>query len=316
MLVPSLVLQGSSGGEYLVGKELGRGALGNVFVGEEIKTQTPVIIKIIDKEKINTPGVINRIYRDITISERLNCHPGLICLLDTGEDKYHIFLISEYTGPHAITLEDWRVPEHILNPQNQLTILHVLSDIASAVEFMHSKNIAHRDIKPENIILKDGLTPILIDFDLACVIDSSDVDLVCKTGFIGTPYYMAPEVLSQKQNIDYKKADIYSLGVTFYFLSNGKSLPYNAQTLPQLKNLVLKKPPIISQSPITDLNPLIMRMIERDPRERPNAIEVKNILLQILDRRESISGEFSLGSPFENKAPLLAAATSSRGRYT
>ena len=220
--------------------ELGVGAFGTVWKVEDIKSKKLRAIKLI--EKYNGMGVTGKIVNDeIDALKKLNKVPG--------SEKYIIKFYRFFIGfgvPKANKDQEYLVLEmeyfdgvdlfDYVNPKKKqklpytftLDILcKIIKHLLEALKFIHSNGMAHRDIKPSNIMF-DGNRLLLVDFGMACLFSE------CK-GLVGTPGYIAPEIYqcyNKKSNygtksellstgmcnIDWSKADIYSLGKTFQFL--------------------------------------------------------------------------------------------------
>ena len=230
---------------YYIGKLLGRGALGTVFLGKD-KHGKPVAIKIIRGEKMETKQ--SQIDHEVSISKYIGCrHKNVACFIDYVKDPTRIMIITEYIGNK--NLSKLSIPF----AENKLLILDIGYQLADGLEFMHGLSVAHRDIKPANIVLKEHV-PVYIDFDFACIANSREYP--CE-GRMGTPNYLAPEIWENKPDRDSFKSDIYSLGVLFYYLYNDKRLPFIADSNAELKEEVLNEVPIPSDSGIPKLDLLI-----------------------------------------------------------
>jgi calcium-dependent protein kinase len=140
---------------------------------------------------------------------------------------------------------------------------------------MHSNNFVHRDINPNNILVGSNLT-YLIDFDSAAHLHNTMYPI--QKGYVGTPYYMAPEIWNQIDDLDYKLADIYSLGVVMYFIFNNKHLPYVASNIEGLEYQVTNEKPRVSKHQNEKLNMLIMSIIDKDPKNRPSIQNIRENL--------------------------------------
>ena len=136
-----------------------------------------------------------------------------------------------------------------------------------------------------------GNIPIIIDWDLACLQHNiktgivkqypQEKNLLLCEGYVGTGEYIAPEVW-RKENYNPFLADIYSLGIIFYNLSNRRRFPYNGETNQEIKKDVLRGNPEISTSGYFQLDDMIMMMINSNPDERLPLIDVKNILQDLI----------------------------------
>ena len=256
-------------------KQIGKGQFGIVYLGYRKGDDTPLAIKVIDKTQFTIRRLLNAI-REYTVLRHLDCiHKNILCVKDIMETESQIMIISEYI-PGGITLARYVVKMDTL--EEQLIALDILYQLADGLEYMHQHNVIHRDIKPANIMMK-GHIPIYIDFDLACFEDDNE-KYRC-VGKAGTPNYMAPEVW-MKEVHDWNAVDIYSLGATAFYMYNGHKTPYPLMSPDELELQVLTTDPRRSDSGILALDDLIMKMMSRDPEDRPSASQIKSTVQEII----------------------------------
>jgi len=226
----TVIVQGASQtptlGRYEVIKELGKGAMGIVYLGRDPKINRTVAIKTLqfdtDLDEEQLKSVKERFFREAESAGMLN-HPNIITIYDAGED-YDI----SYIAMELLEGEDLKKN---CDKQNLLPIKRVVeitAKVANALDYAHKQGIVHRDIKPANImILKDGTVKVT-DFGIARITSSSKT----ATGTVlGTPSYMSPEQIAGKK-VD-GRADIFSLGVTLYELLTGVK-PFEGESIAQL----------------------------------------------------------------------------------
>ena len=182
-------------GRYQIQKELGKGAMGVVYLGKDPKIGREVAIKTMalaaEYEGDELQEAKDRFFREAESAGKLD-HPGIVKIYDAGEEHDLAFIAMEF-------LKGKDLAPFTKNP-NLLPIDKVLSiveRVASALDHAHKLNIVHRDIKPANIMYDpDTDTPKITDFGIARVTDSSKT----KTGMVlGTPSYMSPEQLAGKK---------------------------------------------------------------------------------------------------------------------
>ena len=214
-------------GRYVIDSELGRGAMGVVYLGHDEKIGRTVAIKTLaiseEIEESNREDVKARFFREAEAAGRLN-HPCIVTVYDVGEDQDLAFIAMDYLKGKDLSAY---ISEKNLLPVTR--VFKVIMSVALALDYAHQQHVVHRDIKPANIIYDEASnTAILTDFGVACLTDASKT----KTGtVIGSPVYMSPEQLIGK-DID-GRADIFSLGVTFYQLLTGR-LPFNGDSMASL----------------------------------------------------------------------------------
>lgn len=214
-------------GRYQVDKEIGRGAMGMVYLGHDPKIGRTVAIKTLmlsqEFEGDKLVEVKERFFREAETAGRLN-HPNIVTIYDVGEDQDMSYIAMDYLK--GIDLLGYSKQDELL-PATE--VLDVIIKVADALDYAHEQKVVHRDIKPANIIY-DKETGVLkvTDFGVACLTDTSKT----KTGTIlGSPSYMSPEQLAGKR-VD-GRSDLFSLGVTMYQLLTGE-LPFVGESLASL----------------------------------------------------------------------------------
>jgi serine/threonine-protein kinase len=247
----TLVLEGGSVekpmlGRYQVEKELGKGAMGVVYLGKDPKIGRVVAIKTMalsqEFEADELEDVKQRFFREAETAGRLN-HPNIVTIYDAGEEHDLAYIAMEFLKGKDL------VPQ--TKPGNLLPLsrtLSIIARVAEALSYAHQQNVVHRDIKPANIMYDPNADSVKVtDFGIARITDSSKT----KTGMVlGTPSYMSPEQLAGKK-ID-GQSDLFSLGVTLYQLACG-SLPFQGDSMTQLMFKIANEAPL----DILDVNPVV-----------------------------------------------------------
>ncbi len=222
-------------GRYQVEKELGKGAMGVVYMGKDPKIGRSVAIKTMalsqEFEPDELAGVKERFFREAETAGRL-AHPNIVSIFDAGEEHDLAYIAMEFIKGHDLTRHT--KPNNLL-PAGE--VLQLAANAADALDYAHSNGIVHRDIKPANMMLVDASRTIkLMDFGIARIADSSKT----KTGMVlGTPSYMSPEQLAGKK-VD-GRSDLFSLGVTLYQLLTG-TLPFQAESMATLMFKIANEP--------------------------------------------------------------------------
>lgn len=243
-------------GRYQVEKELGKGAMGIVYVGRDPKIGRQVAIKTMalsqEFEADELAGVKERFFREAETAGRLS-HPNIVSIFDAGEEHDLAYIAMEFVKGHDLT-------RHI-KPDSLLPVpevLRLVADAADALHYAHGNGIVHRDIKPANMMLVESSGTVkLMDFGIARLTDSNKT----KTGMVlGSPSYMSPEQLAGKR-VD-GRSDLFSLGVTLYQLLTG-ALPFQANSMVNLMMKIATEahPPILTLRP--DLPPTIAPIVDR-----------------------------------------------------
>jgi serine/threonine protein kinase/formylglycine-generating enzyme required for sulfatase activity/Leucine-rich repeat (LRR) protein len=258
-------------GKYLLLDRLGAGGLGTVFKGQHRQTGQIVAIKVLSPAATRSPDSVRRFQREAEAASRLN-HPNIVRALETGEVDGQHFMVMDYV--EGVDLSNYVKKQGPL-PLEQAVGCTV--QVARALAYAHEQGVIHRDIKPGNLMLgRDGQIKIL-DMGLARLNDpatagtSQAAEGLTQTGQVmGTVDYMAPEQALHTRLAD-ARADVYSLGCTFYRLMTGK-IPYEADSL-VMKILAHREKPIpslrasIPTVPVaTDL--VLQRMLAKKPEDR------------------------------------------------
>ncbi len=243
-------------GRYQVERELGKGAMGVVYLGKDPKIGRMVAIKTMalsqEFEPDELQDVKERFFREAETAGRLS-HPNIVAIYDAGEEHDLAYIAMEFIKGHDLV-------RHI-KPNALLEVaevIKIIADVADALDYAHSNGVVHRDIKPANMMmLSDSRVIKVTDFGIARITDSSKT----KTGMVlGTPSYMSPEQLSGKK-VD-GRSDLFSLGVTLYQMLTG-SLPFQADSMATLMFKIANEAPAPVLTLRPDLPPEIEAVIGR-----------------------------------------------------
>lgn len=251
-------------GRYRVIREIGRGAMGVVYLAEDPAIGRTVAIKTIrltdassDEER---KFLRERLFREARSAGILS-HPGIVTIYDIYEEDNVCYVFMEYVdGP---TLEKLM---HGDQPLDGKTVLHVLEETAAALDYAHGKGIVHRDIKPANIMMASDGAVKITDFGVAKFTSQQATN----TGvLLGTPSYMSPEQISDAKISG--RSDQFSLAVIAYQMLAGER-PFAGATLPGLMFKIVNEEP----APLLRLNAtlgaavdvVIRKALHKDPSER------------------------------------------------
>ena len=218
---------------YEAGEVIGTGGQATVYRAETRMTRQPAAVKIISKDELEVKCE-GRIRQEIRILKVVS-HTNVMQLYDVFETEERMYVVSEVLT--AGTLYSHLEATQFHTPESFAK--SVISDIATALLYLHSHGIIHRDIKLENIMLRKDKTghleAVLIDFGLSCFLGPEQYS----TEPVGTLKYAAPEVLSR---LPYGyKADCWSLGVILYILLVGR-MPFYGKNDQEIALRTLKKP--------------------------------------------------------------------------
>ncbi|HEY0941829.1 MAG TPA: serine/threonine-protein kinase [Steroidobacter sp.] len=238
-------------GRYEIERELGKGAMGIVYLGRDPNINRVVAIKAIplaeEFEEEDLAEARARFFREAEMAGRLN-HPAIVTVYDAGEDNGLAYIAMEYLrGHHLSTHTDVK---QLLPPK---TVMLLVARVAEALHYAHRQNVVHRDIKPANIMFNPETDELKItDFGIARLTDTSRT----KTGIVlGTPSFMSPEQL-EGRTLD-GRSDQFALGVSLYQLLCGQ-LPFRADSMPRLMHKIATEP----HAPIRTIRPDLPAEIE------------------------------------------------------
>lgn len=214
-------------GRYEIHKEIGRGAMGTVYLGRDPRIGRTVAIKTValseEFEGEELERVTARFFREAETAGRLN-HPSIVTIYDVGEEADLAYIAMDYLDGSSLSRYT-RSGKLLPVP----TVFDIVTQVAEALDYAHGLNVVHRDVKPGNMIYDRQSRRIKVtDFGVACLTDASKT----KTGTIlGTPSYMSPEQVLGKR-VD-GRSDLFSLGVSFFQLLRGE-LPFEGEPLATL----------------------------------------------------------------------------------
>jgi serine/threonine-protein kinase len=222
-------------GRYQIERELGKGAMGIVYLGRDPKINRVVAIKAIplaqEFEEDDLDEARARFFREAEMAGRLN-HPAIVTVYDAGEDQGLAYIAMEYL--RGIHLSHFADPTRLLPVKS---VMLLVARVADALHYAHRQNVVHRDIKPANIMFNSDTDELKItDFGIARLTDTSRT----KTGIVlGTPSFMSPEQL-EGRTLD-GRSDQFALGVSLYQLLCGQ-LPFRAESMPRLMHKIATEP--------------------------------------------------------------------------
>ena len=255
--------------DYDVVRELGRGGMGVVYLAHNRLMGRPEVLKVVGRHLVERPGVLDRFLREIRSAAKLQ-HANIVAAYSAMRLGQNLVLAMEY-------VDGLDLAERVKG-QGPLAVTHAcycIHQAALGLQHAHERGMVHRDIKPANLILaregKKGVVKIL-DFGLAKVTseDQGDSSLTREGQMLGTPDFIAPEQIRAAQSADIR-ADIYSLGCTFYYLLTGGP-PFRGETLWDVYQahfsmdagpLDLVRPEIS-----VELAALVAKMMAKDPDQR------------------------------------------------
>lgn len=303
----SMFVPGGRIGSFQIEHEIGRGAMGVVYLAHDTKLDRPVAIKSMPVEVTTNPLIRKRWQREAQILASLN-HPNIAAIYEGLEETGSIvYLILEYVPGQTLAE---RIAKGPLKLKEALTIS---LQIAEAVAAAHERDVIHRDLKPGNIrITPDGKVKVL-DFGLAKAIDEQAPDkqsTVTTPGLvIGTPAYMSPEQ-ARGQPAD-KRSDIWSFGCVLYEMLTGKALFEGQTSSDTLANILQMEPDWrgLPEGIPANICVLLRRCLEKDTRRR-----LQDIGDAALEIRETLNPPAAAPPVTAPAGSLSASAAKRRSR--
>lgn len=257
---------------------LGKGGMGAVYKAKQRGLDRLVAVKILPPEYSQDPAFAERFQREAKALAQLS-HPNIVGVHDIGQafpsppaplpegaSGGYCYFVMEYVD--GVNLRQ-AMRAGQLTPAEALKIVPQICD---ALQFAHDEGIVHRDIKPENILIDKKGRVKIADFGLAKLLGKThDVSLTGTQQMMGTLHYMAPEQIEGARDVDHR-ADIYSLGVTFYEMLTGE-LPLGRFAAPSKKVQIDVR-----------LDEVVLRSLEKEPEQRyQHASEIKTEVEGIVD---------------------------------
>jgi serine/threonine-protein kinase len=274
-------LTGLTLGDFRVERLLGRGGMGEVYLGTQLSLNRPVALKVLLASFSANPTYLGRLKSEATAVAKLN-HPNIVHIYMLGcVDDVH-FIAMEYV--EGINLRDYITKKGALELPLAFS---VMKQTSQAIAAAGAVGLIHRDIKPENILLTRKGRVKVTDFGLCRDLATGAVHLTQSGITMGTPLYMSPEQ-AQGHEVDHR-SDLYSLGVTFYHMLTGDP-PFRGDTalavaLKQVReaprSMLIHRPDLPQ-----DLDRLVLKLIAKSPNDRyQSAIEM---LADLAKLRESV----------------------------
>ena len=242
-------------GKFEVVRLLGRGSMGEVYLGRDPKLGREVALKVITAGTVMGDEAQARFEREARAAALLN-HPHIVTVYEFGEDEGLHYLAMEYV--HGEELE--RLIRERMAPKTEL--LEILAQVCDGLAYAHEHGVIHRDIKPANILVnRHGKRPRakLMDFGVA---QKGHTGMTQAGTWMGTVSYMAPEYLDTGKAT--QASDIFALGVILYEILTGGRKPFIGDTTTLVLNRILLHPPDpIFPSDVKDVSSRLLKVVER-----------------------------------------------------
>ncbi|KAJ1480855.1 aurora A complexed with an inhibitor discovered through site-directed dynamic tethering [Baffinella frigidus] len=246
--------------DFDIGKPLGRGKFGNVYLAREKKSHYIVALKVLFKSQLAKAGVEHQLRREIEIQSHLR-HNNILRLYGYFYDQSRVYLILEFAARGELYKDLQKLKRF---PEDRAA--YYIGSLAGSLLYCHEKNVIHRDIKPENLLVDSKGEVKIADFGWSVHAPSSKRHTLC-----GTLDYLPPEMVEGQAHD--KSVDIWSLGVLAYEFLVG-SPPFEAQghseTYRRIAKVDLKFPAFVSKG----AQDLISKLLVKDPKQRMSLSEV------------------------------------------
>jgi serine/threonine-protein kinase len=286
-------------GRYRILKTLGQGGMGTVFLAEHALIKRRVAIKILHPDLATDANVIERFMNEARAAGTLG-HPNIVESTDMGFTGNHVpYIVFEYLEGTLLTDEIYRVGGLPVR-----RTIRIADQVVSALGAAHNAGIVHRDLKSDNIFLTDKDDALdhvkVLDFGISRFLELDDKQ---RGMVMGTPEFMAPEQITDPENVD-KRADIYALGVILYEMLTARR-PFSNEDDPRqlLHRIVNHAPPPLMRPEVPHaLDQLIMtKLLAKNPADRfQHMADVQAALEQFMSRGD--------GTPVPRRrtAPIVA----------
>ncbi|MFM1980692.1 MAG: hypothetical protein RLZ68_1957 [Pseudomonadota bacterium] len=249
-------------GRYQVEKELGKGAMGVVYLGKDPKIGRVVAIKTMALSQefsgADLADARDRFFREAETAGRLQ-HQNIVTIFDAGEEHDLAFIAMEFLKGRDLT--GYSKAGNLLAVP---VVVSIVARVAQALAYAHTQSVVHRDIKPANIMYEPDSDIVKVtDFGIARITDSSKT----KTGLVlGTPSFMSPEQLAGKR-VD-GRSDLYSLGVMLFQLLTGV-LPFRGESLAELMFKIANEEAVDVRTIRPDLSEALANIVALSVSKKP-----------------------------------------------
>lgn len=243
-------------GGYELGRKLGDGAMGAVYLAwdavnkREVAVKTMALSQTFDAEQL--ADIKSRFFREAEIIERLD-HPNIVAVYDMGEDGELAYISMELIKGRDLDANT--KPDNLLPYQK---VLEIIACAADALNYAHKQDVVHRDVKPGNIMYDPVSGTIkVMDFGISRITTESKTKLGV---VLGTPYYMSPEQLRGLKIGP--SSDIFSLGISLYQMLAGQ-LPFTGKSTMEVMSHIAKDPHVDILTLRPDLPPAVGKIVDR-----------------------------------------------------
>jgi serine/threonine-protein kinase len=302
-------LVGQTFGDYQLLAEVGRGGMGIVYKARQKSLDRVVALKMLLSEQLRNPALLSRFRAEARTVASLS-HPNIVAIYQVGECSAGHYFVMEFI--------DGRSLEALLRERTVPIpwAVSLLSVVAEAVHYAHTKGVIHRDLKPANIMIDRFRRPVVLDFGIAKFVGQS-TGLTREGVVVGTPDYLPPEQAGEEIAQIGPHSDVYALGAILYTLLSGRP-PYAESTaLRTILKVISPDPP----PPLRDfradvpaeLEQLCMKCLSKAPADRyPSA----HALVAELRRFRAIPGRKQHSLSLRDSLPSVILVARDTGKQT
>jgi formylglycine-generating enzyme required for sulfatase activity/serine/threonine protein kinase len=318
------LMQGRGGdlvmGPYVLLERLGEGGMGQVFKAHHTFLNRPVALKLIGREHLSSGSAAARFLQEMRLVAQLD-HPNIVHAYDANQAGDRYYLVMELIAGETLA--------HLVQRQGPLPVglaCHCIREAALGLQHAHERGLVHRDIKPSNLMLTAPASrgrqppeaPVVkvLDLGLARPQGSDSNRDLTRTGTVmGTLDYLAPEQALDPRGVD-TRADIYSLGCTFYFLLAGRPPFYGGNETQKLLRHQQEEPPGIETlrpdvpAPVAEV---LRRTLAKKPEQRYQTPAELAAALQPFASTDGYLGAAAPGGPTPDTSLISGKASAERG---
>ena len=252
-------------GNYRILEKLGQGGMGMVLKAEHRRMERIVALKVMSKAAVESPDAVKRFHREVKAAAKLN-HPNIVTAFDADEAAGTHFLVMEFVEGTDLS--------QLVKKSGALAVDKAVTCILQAargLEYAHENGIVHRDIKPANLLVDGRGNVKILDMGLARIesVGGDQAELTGTGQIMGTVDYMAPEQAMNTRKAD-ARADIYSLGISLWFLLTGRAA-YDGETVMEklMAHQTASIPSLAEQAGVSPaLDAVFKKMVAKQPSDR------------------------------------------------